>query len=194
VPASQPQPETKATSNFEKRGKRKEGETVHEDIMSASFVYVKEAQSLIEVIMTRIATVLVVGLISGAALVAQERKPVPKNSARVTIPGCTKGYIFTASRRTPDEPGSVDIPPGMHLRMNGPKSVMAEIKSHEGSMIAITGIMKKSQLNPTGVGIGGGVTIAPGADPTAGRPGNPLGNQIVIDVEGWRPAVGECPR
>ena len=42
-------------------------------------------------------------------LVAQEQKPVPKDSMRVSIPGCTKGYIFTAGRRTLDEPGSVSV-------------------------------------------------------------------------------------
>ena len=144
--------------------------------------------------MKNTALFIVAAIAFGGALVAQESKPVPKNSVRVTIPGCAKGQIFTASRRTPDEPGSVDIPPGMHLRMNGPKNIIAEIKAREGSMIAITGIMKKGQLNPTGVTIGRGVTVAPGPDPTGGRPGNPLGNQVFIDVEGWRPATGDCPR
>ncbi len=87
-------------------------------------------------------------------LVAQETKPVPKDSVRVSIPGCTKGYVFTAGPRTADEPGSVDIPEGMHLRMNGPKKLMAEIKEHEGSMLEITGLMKRGQFNE-GVSIGG---------------------------------------
>jgi hypothetical protein len=129
-----------------------------------------------------------------APLIAQEQKPVPKNSVRVSIPGCTKGYIFTAGRRTADQPGSVDIAEGMHLRMNGPKQLMTEIKAHEGSMIQITGLMKKGQYDPRGVGIGGGVRIAPGAQPTGGsQPGNPVAGQSQIDVEGWRPAVGDCP-
>ena len=127
-------------------------------------------------------------------LAAQEQKPVPKGSVRVSVPGCTKGYIFTAARRTVDEPGSVDIPEGTHFRMNVPKKLMAEIKAQEGSMISITGIMKRSQYNPNGVGIGGRVSMTPGADPTSGgRPGTGIGNQIFFDVEGWRPAVGNCP-
>src|SRR5262245_659822 len=88
-----------------------------------------------------------------APMIAQEKKPVPKNSVRVSIPGCTKGYIFTAGRRTADQPGSVNIPEGMHLRMNGPKDVIAEIKKHEGSMIEITGLMRKGQLDTEGVAI-----------------------------------------
>ena len=135
---------------------------------------------------------IAVALLSGP-LVAQEEKPVPKDSVRVTIPGCTKGYVFTAGRRTPDQPGSVDIPEGMHMRMNGPKKVMAAIKAHEGSMVEITGLMKKGQDNPQGVGLGGGVRISQGQSPTGGLSAAPIASQILIDVEGWRTAVGNCP-
>ena len=124
-------------------------------------------------------------------LVAQETKPVPKDSMRVSIPGCTKGYIFTAGRRTVDEPGSASVPDGTHFRMNGPKKLIAEIKAHEGSMIEIVGVTKKSQYRPDGVSIGGGVRIAPGAG--GSFPGSPVASQISIDVEGWRPVEGSCP-
>ena len=138
--------------------------------------------------------IVAVAVLSGPQLVAQENKPVPKDSVRVFIPGCTKGFIFTAGPRTQDEPGSVDIPKGMHVRMNGPKKMMAEIKAHEGSMIEIAGLMKRGQYKPDGVGIGGGVRITPGPGPTGGSlPGNPSVSQILIDVEGWRPVVGDCP-
>jgi len=138
---------------------------------------------------------IVAAVVLSGPLAAQEQKPVPKGSVRVSIPGCTKGYIFTAGPRSVDEPGTVDIPQGTHFRMNAPKKLIAEIKAQEGSMIAITGIMKRGQFNPNGTGIGGGVTMGPGPDPTAGgRPSTPIGNQIFIDVEGWRPVAGTCPR
>src|SRR5437764_14865389 len=104
------------------------------------------------------AAFVVAAAMLSASLAAQEQKPVPKGSMRVSIPGCTKGYIFTAGPRTVDEPGSVDVPQGMHFRMNAPKKMMAEIKAHEGSMIAITGVMKRGQYNPNGVRLGGGVS------------------------------------
>jgi hypothetical protein len=143
----------------------------------------------VEVFMTTTASIIVAVAVLSMPLVAQENKPVPKDSVRVRIPGCTKGFIFTAGRRTADQPGSVDIPEGMHLRMNGPKKIMAEIQAHNGSMIEITGLMKKGQFKPDGVGIGGGVRITPG--PTSA--GNPSIGQMFIDVEGWRPALGTCP-
>src|SRR5262245_4455127 len=106
---------------------------------------------------------------SSALLVAQEEKEkkVPKDSVRVSIPGCSKGYVFTAARRTTEEAGSADIPEGMRLRMNGPKKLMNELKGHEGSFIQITGLMKKGQYQP-GIGIGGGIRVMPGASPTSG--------------------------
>jgi hypothetical protein len=141
--------------------------------------------------MTTTAMITVAVTLLGGTLVAQETKPVPKDSMRVLVPGCTRGYVFTAARRTQDQPGSADIPEGMHLRMNGPRKIMAEIKAHEGSMIEITGLMKKGQYKPDGVAIGGGVRVGPG--PASGSLGDPGGGQIQIDVEGWRPAVGSCP-
>jgi hypothetical protein len=133
------------------------------------------------------AVVIVAVAVFGGLLAAQENKPVPKDSVRVSIPGCTKGYIFTAGRRTEDEPGTFGIPEGMHLRMNGSKKMLAEIKAHEGSMIAITGLMKKGQYQPDGVAIGGGVRITSGSAPTGGGV-----SQIMIDVEGWRLIEGGC--
>ena len=103
-----------------------------------------------------------------------------------------QGYIFTAGRRTQDEPGSVSVPEGMHFRMNGPKKLMAEIKAQEGSMIEITGVTKKGQFNPEGVSIGGGVRLSPGPG-MGGGVGSPAGGQLPMDVEGWRPIEGHCP-
>src|SRR5258708_21750695 len=129
------------------------------------------------------------------SLAAQERKPVPKDSVRVSIPGCTKGYIFTAGRRTVEEPGSVSVPVGMHFRMNGPKKLIAELRAQEGSMIEITGITKRGQFEPGGVAIGGGVRVGPGPMGVGGGTpgGSPVAGQLSIDVEGWRPIDGRCP-
>ena len=144
--------------------------------------------------MRTIAVIIAAVALSSGRLVAQERKPVPKDSVRVSIPGCTKGYIFTAGRRTVDEPGSVSVPEGMHFRMNGPKKLIAEIKAQEGSMIEIIGVTKRGQFKPDGVDIGGGVRVGPGPGFTGGGGlGSPVANQISIDVEGWRPVEGRCP-
>jgi hypothetical protein len=144
----------------------------------------------------RTTTVLIatIAALSGA-LLAQEPKKVPKDSVRISIPGCTKGYIFTAGRRTADEPGSVTVPEGTHYRMNGPKKLINEIKAEEGSMIVLTGVTLKGQYLPGGVAVGGGVRIGPGAQGIGGSTpgGSPVAGQLSIDVEGWRPTEGHCP-
>jgi hypothetical protein len=135
------------------------------------------------------ASLLVAALL--ALGVGQEQKPAPKGSQRVSIPGCVKGYVFTAVRRTEDQPGSVNVPEGTHIRMNGKKDLIKEIDAHKGSVLVITGLMKEGQFLD-GVHVGG-VTIGPSGGPGAGF-GNPIANQLQIDVEGWRPGIGECPR
>ena len=134
----------------------------------------------------------VVAVVLGAAVNAQESKPIPKDSARVSIPGCSKGYVFTVGARTTDQPGSASGPAeGTHLRMNGPKKMIDEIKRQEGAMIEITGLMKKDQMVPAGVGIGN-VRITPGPSPSTSRMPTPASNQVVIDIEGWRRVPGDC--
>jgi hypothetical protein len=136
--------------------------------------------------------VAVAAVALSASLIAQELKPVPKDSMRVTVTGCTKGQIFTAGPRTEDQPGRGDIPEGMHFRMNGAKTMMTEVKAHEGSMVEISGLIKRGQRGPDGVGIGG-IRIAPGSSsPNGNVAGNPNVSQNMIDVEGWRAVAGNC--
>lgn len=140
--------------------------------------------------MKTIASAIAIAAALTTAIAGQEKKPVPKDSVRVAIPGCTKGYIFTAGPRTLDEPGNFEIREGMHLRMNGPKKLLNDIKAHEGSMIELTGLMKKGQYND-GVNIGGGIRVSPGPS-GVGVGMSPATSQIQIDVEGWRQIEGAC--
>jgi len=147
---------------------------------------------MIEVMTAQFTALAVVALLA-APLAAQETKPVPKDSVRVFVPGCTKGYMFTAGPRTEEHPGSVDVPEGMHFRMNGPKKLMNEIKAHEGSTIEITGLVRRGQFRTDGVGLGGGVRITPPPSSSPGRAPAPGVSPIMIDVEGWRQLGGSCP-
>jgi hypothetical protein len=137
-----------------------------------------------------------IGVTSLGVLAAQEIKPVPKDSVRDSVTGCTKGRVFTAGPRMEDPPSNLELREGMHLRMNGPKKLMEEIKAHEESkmMVGVTGLMKKGQNAPGGVSIGG-VRIGPA--PSSPGPSASIGSaaveQAFIDVEGVRPVAGRCP-
>jgi hypothetical protein len=139
-----------------------------------------------------VAITVAIAILSGP-LAAQDTKPVPKDSVRGSIPGCARGNVFTAGPRNSDQVARLDVREGMHLRMNGPKKLLAEIKAHEGSMIEITGLMKKGQYDQTGINLGGGVRITPGSSPAAGRAAPPVASASYIDVESWRQVEGNCP-
>jgi hypothetical protein len=147
--------------------------------------------------MTKQFLVGLVVAVSAAGLLAQppqEKKPVPKDSARISLSGCTKGYMFTIGPRMADPVTGVNLPPGTHLRMNGPKKLISDIDGYKSSMVSITGLVKKGQFGPGGVAIGG-VHFSPAPGPGAGvglGAGTP--QPIQIDVEGWSPATGECPQ
>jgi hypothetical protein len=135
--------------------------------------------------MMKLAVVFALSSALAVAAVAQETKPVPKDSRRVSVPGCVKGYIFTVGSRSAAEAGAeYDIPEGTHLRMNGPKKLINEVKAHEGQMLLLTGLMKVGQPGIGGVSLGGGVTVGAGA-PVGGMP-SAGGGQNFIDVESYR--------
>jgi hypothetical protein len=140
-----------------------------------------------------IAVATAIGLLA-IGLQAQER-PIPKDSARISIPGCATGTRFIVGRAASHEPVRSDIPPGRRFRLNGKKDLINEIKRQQGSMIEVTGLVRQSDLRePGGVNVGG-VRIG-GGPPQAGAGGR--GNigtlDAVLDVESWRPLAESCPR
>ena|SRR5215203_626896 len=136
---------------------------------------------------------LALAVLTGGLAAAQEEKPVPKGSSRVYVPGCSKGYVFTAGPRTEDRPG-IAVPSGTHLRMAGKKELIEEIKAREGTRIEIAGLVKNGQLGEGGIRVAPGVRVQGAPSPSGGLgPGTGV-SQVMIDVEGWRQIPGECPR
>src|SRR5436190_13120027 len=91
--------------------------------------------------------------ISGSVLYAQEKK-VPKDSSRISIPGCAKGRTFIVAQTPEHEPVRSDVEAGRRFRLSGSKKTLNEIKIHEGSMVEVTGLVRTSQLSgPGGVAI-----------------------------------------
>ena len=130
-----------------------------------------------------------------AALVAGaggQEKPVPKDSMRISIPGCSKGTAFVVME-SPEHETRSDLRPGRRFRLAGKKDVLKEIKRAEGQMIEITGLVRRGQIEQ-GVAIGGNVRIGPGPAPGSSVGANPNYEQIILDVEGWRPLAADCPR
>jgi hypothetical protein len=139
--------------------------------------------------------IAIFSLLFVAALSAQERK-VPKDSTRVSIPGCSKGSAFVVTASPEPDRTSTEIATGRRFRLTGPKDILAEIKRREGSMIEVTGLVKKSDLKEGGIRLGGGRVRIGGAnpqDPISGAGHAPVSGNAILDVEGWRPLAETCP-
>jgi hypothetical protein len=136
-------------------------------------------------------------LAAAAGVSAQERK-VPKDSTRVSIPGCSKGSAFVVTPSPEAERTSTEIATGRRFRLAGPKDVLNEIKKREGTIIEVTGIVKNSDIKEGGIRLGGGRVRIGGVnpqDPISGGPGHaPVSSVAILDVEGWRPLGESCPR
>jgi hypothetical protein len=129
-------------------------------------------------------------------VVAQERE-VPKDSARISIPGCARNRTFIVSDRPEHEPIRSDIQPGRRFRLNGPRKLLDEIRARESSMLEVTGLVRKAQLEgPGGVSIAGGRIRIGGQQPRVGVGGSmpevPY-TEVVLDLESWRALPETCP-
>jgi len=138
-------------------------------------------------------------LVAVVGVSAQEtEKKVPKDSTRISIPGCSRGSAFVVTASPEAERTSTEIATGRRFRLTGQRSLLNEIKAHEGTIIEVTGIIKKSDLNgPGGISLGGGrvrIGGGPPQDPVGGVVGNaPQSGNAILDVEGWRPLGESCP-
>jgi len=140
---------------------------------------------------------LILAAVVGVSAQETEKK-VPKDSTRISIPGCSRGSAFVVTASPEAERTSTEIATGRRFRLTGQKSLLNEIKAHEGTIIEVTGIIKKSDLSgPGGISLGGGRVRIGGGSPQApvgGVVGNaPQSGNAILDVEGWRPLGESCP-
>ena len=137
---------------------------------------------------------VIAAALAGSAPMAQETRPVPKDSSRITIPGCAKGTCFIVGRGPAHEPVRSGIEPGRRFRLNGKKDVIGDIKKQEGHMIEVTGLVRQADLaGPGGVEIGGArISGGPAQGGMADARRNTGSLDPVLDVESFRPLAEGC--
>ena len=105
----------------------------------------------------------------------------------MSISGCARGRVFTVGR-DPEHETSFVMELGTKVRLEGDKKVLADVKAHEGTMVELTGLMKRSDVAQPGVGLAGGkVRITPVMPNNNGRsPGVDPGPQDFSILDSWR--------
>ena len=138
------------------------------------------------------AWVSVMLLLGVAHLAAAQERPVPSDSTRVSIAGCASGRAFIVDEPAGREITATGIQPGRRFRLSGPRSMLDDIRLREGTMVEITGLVRKSDLaGPGGVTILGGRVRIGGTAPR-NNVRDPMYNQTVIDVEGFQLLPDNC--
>ena len=136
-------------------------------------------------------------VVFGAAIAAQEQAKVPKDSSRIAVPGCARDRVFIVAEAPGHEPVGTRLEPGRRFRLSGKKDMLDDIKRREGTMVEVTGLVRKSDLEgPSGVRLFGGRVRIGGAQPQAPLSDvqrNSQYTEVVLDVESFRMLTDPCP-
>ena len=105
---------------------------------------------------------LLLALLSSPQETQQERPKVPKDSIMLVVTGCLKGRVLAVSDVRQEDTQSGPIVKAKSFRVAGKKDLMKEVKEHDGHLVDVTGIVKKSSLIEPGIKVGKSVTIGGG--------------------------------
>lgn len=136
-----------------------------------------------------------VSLLCCASFATAQEKPLPKDSRRITVPGCVRGSTFITATPKSHETTTA-VKDGQRYRLNASKNVLKDMEKQKATMVEVTGLVLMSQMDPGGVSIAGGRIRIGGAMPRDPRgmdvSRDPRYNQVVLDVESWHPLPDAC--
>jgi hypothetical protein len=142
-------------------------------------------------------TTLLVLALTAIGQQAPEKKKVPDDSVELSARGCLKGRVFAAMARTEDEGTALgpDVG-GRSFRVAAPRTVMNDVKKHDGHWVSVLGIVRKADLSEPMLGtrIGNTRVIVgqPGRDPMRANLPTPA-PVPVMDVASVQFLGEECP-
>jgi hypothetical protein len=127
-----------------------------------------------------------------------ETKSVPSDSVEIATTGCLKGRVFTATEPPEDNMRKGPNVTGRSFRLAGPKDLMSIVKEHDGDLVQIVGIIRRSDAGPTGPSARIGNTKVTIGAPRSGDPmqsaRQPISDGIaVMDASSVRFLSDTCP-
>jgi hypothetical protein len=139
-------------------------------------------------------------LVPAAGLAAQEpeAKRVPADSVEIATTGCLKGRVFTATQPPEDNVRRGPNVTGRSFRLTGPRPVMDAVKSHDGDLVEVVGLVRKAALRDYAPGARIGNTRVVIGAPRSGDPmqsaRQPISEGIaVMDATSVRVLDDRCP-
>jgi hypothetical protein len=134
----------------------------------------------------------------GLAGQTPEPKKIPDDSVEIATTGCLKGRVFTATQPREDFMRRGPNVTGRSFRLNGPRVVMDTVKTHDGDLVEIVGLVRKNDLRDTGPSTRIGNTRVTIGAPRSGDPmqsaRTPIPEGIaVMDASSIRVLDDRCP-
>jgi hypothetical protein len=123
---------------------------------------------------------------------AQEPPRIPKDSVQVVVIGCLTGRALrTSDVKYVDTQSGPDVT-SRTFRVAAKREVMKALEKENGHLVEVTGIVKRSALDDTGIKVGSRVSIG-GGSPVS-RSGIPsVGDSVpVMDVSSVRRRANSC--
>jgi hypothetical protein len=123
---------------------------------------------------------------------AQEPPRIPKDSVQVVVIGCLTGRALrTSDVKYVDTQSGPDVG-SRTFRVAAKREVMKALEKENGHLVEVTGIVKRSALDDTGIKVGSRVSIG-GGSPVS-RSGIPsVGDSVpVMDVLSVRQRSSSC--
>jgi hypothetical protein len=127
-----------------------------------------------------------------------ETKPVPSGSVEIATTGCLKGRVFTATEPPEESMRKGPTVTGRSFRLAGSKELMNEVKTHDGDLVQVVGIVRQVDLRSPGPSTTVGNTRVTVGAPRTGDPmqsaRQPISNGIaVMDATSMRFLSDTCP-
>jgi hypothetical protein len=128
----------------------------------------------------------------------QETKKVPDDSVEIGTTGCLKGRVFTATEPREDFMRRGPNVTGRSFRLTGPRPVMDMVKTHDGDLVEIVGLVRKNDLRDNALGARVGNTRVVIGAPRSGDPmqsaRTPISEGVaVMDATSVRFLDDRCP-
>ena len=127
-----------------------------------------------------------------------EEKKIPDDSVEIATTGCLKGRVFTATQPREDFMRRGPNVTGRSFRLNGPRKLIDLVKTHDGDLVEIVGLVRKNDLRDTAPGARVGNTRVVIGAPRSGDPmqsaRTPISEGIaVMDATSIRYLDDRCP-
>ncbi len=154
--------------------------------------------------MKTLARLVFAGVLLPGAVFAQEQTPepetrkIPSDSVEIATTGCLKGRVFTATQPREDFMRRGPNVSGRSFRLNGPKTVIDVVKTHDGDLVEIIGLVRKNDLRDNAPGARIGNTRVVIGAPRSGDPMQsaraPISEGVpVMDASSIRVLDDRCP-